>query len=77
MKTEIISLLSAALGLMGCATSPELAEPMRPATEIPGAVGLVIEASCPEMTRTDIEEGKSTWQAGDRITVVYDGRGGR
>lgn len=74
MKTEIISLLSAALGLMGCATSPELAEPMRPATEIPGAVGLVIEASCPEMTRTDIEEGKSTWQAGDRITVVYDGR---
>lgn len=34
---------------------------------------LVIKASCPELTKTDISSGKTSWEAGDRITVVYDG----
>ena len=34
---------------------------------------LVISADCQPMTKTDMNEGKSTWDAGDKITVVYEG----
>lgn len=34
---------------------------------------LVIKANCEVLTKTDISEGVSTWQAGDIISVVYDG----
>lgn len=34
---------------------------------------LVLKAECPTVTRTDMNEGNSTWEAGDVITVVYDG----
>ena len=34
---------------------------------------LVIQGNCGSVTKTDIVEGKSSWDKGDRITVVYDG----
>lgn len=34
---------------------------------------LVIKADCPEFTKTDISSGKTSWEAGDKITVVYEG----
>ena len=51
----------------GCAkeTAPELS----PA----GSDFLVLKADVADLTRTDISEGNSTWEAGDVITVVYDG----
>lgn len=71
MKKILISIISATLLLGGCAK--ELFEPKTEGGLIRGAKGLVIEASCGDVTRTDISNGKSTWEAGDRITVVYDG----
>ena len=51
----------------GCTkeTAPELS----PA----GSDFLVLKADVADLTRTDISEGNSTWEAGDVITVVYDG----
>ena len=72
MKQIFAWLFAAIFFAAGCAHSPELAEPVR-GTGYEDADGLVIVAACPPATRTDIEEGKSTWEAGDRITVVYDG----
>lgn len=72
MKQLFAWLLAAIFFAAGCARSPELAEPVR-GPGYTNANGLVIVAACPPATRTDIEEGKSTWEAGDRITVVYDG----
>lgn len=55
------------LVVAGCAkeTAPELS----PA----GSDFLVLKADVADLTRTDISEGNSTWEAGDVITVVYDG----
>ena len=55
------------LVVAGCAkeTAPELS----PA----GSDFLVLKADVADLTRTDISEGNSTWEAGDIITVVYDG----
>lgn len=69
MKKLHIILLSAALLLAGCTRDPEITDP----APLPASSGLIIKAACTAATRTDINEGKSTWEAGDRITVVYDG----
>ena len=69
MKKLYIILLSAVLLLAGCTRDPEITDP----APLPASSGLVIKAACAAATRTDINEGKSTWEAGDRITVVYDG----
>ncbi len=69
MKKLYIILLSAVLLLAGCTRDPEITDP----APLPASSGLVIKAACTAATRTDINEGKSTWEAGDRITVVYDG----
>lgn len=69
MKKLYIILLSAALLFAGCTRDPEITDP----APLPASSGLVIKAACTAATRTDINEGKSTWEAGDRITVVYDG----
>ena len=55
------------LVVAGCAkeTAPELS----PA----GSDFLVLKADVADVTKTDISEGNSTWEAGDVITVVYDG----
>ena len=55
------------LVVAGCAkeTAPELS----PA----GSDFLVLKADVVDVTKTDISEGNSTWEAGDVITVVYDG----
>ena len=55
------------LVVAGCTkeTAPELS----PA----GSDFLVLKADVADLTRTDISEGNSTWEAGDVITVVYDG----
>ena len=34
---------------------------------------LVISADCAPMTKSDINQGKSTWEAGDKIAVIYKG----
>ena len=34
---------------------------------------LVIKADCAAMTKTEISQGNSAWEAGDKITVVYEG----
>lgn len=72
MKQIFAWLFAAIFFAAGCAQSPDLAEPVR-GGGYENTDGLVIVAACPPATRTDIEEGKSTWEAGDRITVVYDG----
>ena len=69
MKKLYIILLSAVLLFAGCTRDPEITDP----APLPASSGLVIKAACTAATRTDINEGKSTWEAGDRITVVYDG----
>ena len=69
MKKLYIILLSAVLLFAGCTRDPEITDP----APLPASSGLVIKAACTTATRTDINEGKSTWEAGDRITVVYDG----
>ena len=55
------------LVVAGCAkeTAPELSTA--------GSDFLVLKADVADLTRTDISEGNSTWEAGDVITVVYDG----
>lgn len=69
MKKTYIILFGAALLLGSCTRNPETDEPTPPHA----SSGLVIKASCTPATRTDIIEGKSSWEVGDRITVVYDG----
>ena len=69
MKKLYIILLSAVLLFAGCTRDPEITDP----APLPASSGLIIKAACTTATRTDINEGKSTWEAGDRITVVYDG----
>ena len=67
MKYNKIALFLFAAALFSCARE-EMQQPLVDET----ANGLVIKADCLS-TRTDISEGKSTWEAGDVISVVYDG----
>lgn len=67
MKYNKIALFLFAAALFSC-TREEMQQPNVDMT----ADGLVIKADCLG-TRTDISEGKSTWEAGDVISVVYDG----
>lgn len=60
MKKLHIILLSAALLLAGCTRDPEITDP----APLPASSGLIIKAACSAVTRTDINEGKSTWEAG-------------
>ena len=55
------------LVVAGCAK--ETASELSPA----GSDFLVLKADVADLTKTDISEGNSTWEAGDVITVVYDG----
>ena len=55
------------LVVAGCAK--ETATELSPA----GSDFLVLKADVADLTKTDISEGNSTWEAGDVITVVYDG----
>jgi hypothetical protein len=67
MRNRIFSIMAGLLVVAGCAkeTAPELS----PA----GSDFLVLKADVADVTKTDISEGNSTWEAGDVITVVYDG----
>lgn len=69
MKRFLVFLFASVFSV-GCVSS----EPIDTGSGSTNGAGLVITASCAPLTRTDIDEGKSTWEAGDRITVVYDGR---
>ena len=69
MKKILFSLLAVAAALVGCTRE---IEPEGSAV-IPVSKYLVINADCAPMTKTDINEGKSTWTAGDKITVLYNG----
>ena len=69
MKKILFSLLAVAAALVGCTREIE----PEGSTVVPVSKYLVINADCAPMTKTDINEGKSTWTAGDKITVLYNG----
>ena len=64
MKSRIFSMMAGMLVIAGCAkeTAPEVSSEF-----------LVIKADCAAMTKTEISQGNSAWEAGDKITVVYEG----
>jgi hypothetical protein len=64
MKSRIFSMMAVLLVLAGCAkeAAPEVSSEF-----------LVIKADCAAMTKTEISQGNSAWEAGDKITVVYEG----
>ena len=57
--------MACALAVAGCVKDMDQPAPVQ-------SDYLVIEASC-AATKTDISEGQSAWEAGDKITVVYNG----
>ena len=57
--------MACALAVVGCVKDLDQSAPVQ-------SDYLVIEASC-AATKTDISAGQSTWEAGDKITVVYNG----
>ena len=67
MRNRIFSIMAGLLVVAGCAK--ESAPEHSPA----GSDFLVLKAGMADLTKTDINEGNSTWEAGDIITVVYDG----
>ena len=69
MKKILFSILAAAAIVCGCARELE----PEGSTFVPSSKYLVISADCSPMTKTDIVEGKSTWEKGDKITVLYNG----
>ena len=69
MKKILFSLMAVAAALVGCTREIE----PEGSTVVPVSKYLVINADCAPMTKTDINEGKSTWTAGDKITVLYNG----
>ena len=66
---RLLSVLAVAAIICGCAREIE----PEGSTIVPVSKYLVIKADCAPMTKTDINEGKSTWEAGDKITVLYNG----
>ena len=69
MKKILFSILATAAIVCGCAREME----PEGSTLVPSSKYLVISADCSPMTKTDIVEGKSTWEKGDKITVLYNG----
>ena len=69
MKKILFSILAVAAIVCGCAR--ELEPEYTGGT--PVSEYLVISADCGAMTKSDINEGKSTWEEGDKITVLYNG----
>ena len=67
MRNRIFSVMAGLLVVAGCAK--ETASELSPA----GSDFLVLKAGMADLTKTDMNEGNSTWEAGDVITVVYDG----
>ncbi len=67
MRNRIFSIMAGLLVIAGCAK--EAAPEHSPAD----SDFLVLKADWADLTKTDMNEGNSTWEAGDRITVVYDG----
>ena len=57
--------MACALAVAGCVKDMDQPAPVQ-------SDYLVIEASC-ALTKTDINQGQSAWEAGDKITVVYNG----
>lgn len=57
--------MACALAFAGCVKDMDQPAPVQ-------SDYLVIEASC-ATTKTDIDGGQSAWEAGDKITVVYNG----
>ena len=64
MKSRIFSMMAVLLVLAGCA---------KEAVREVSSEFLVIKADCAAMTKTEISQGNSAWEAGDKITVVYEG----
>ena len=58
--------MACALAIAGCVKDMDQPVPVQ-------SDYLVIEASCSPATKTDMAQGQSTWEEGDKITVVYDG----
>ena len=67
MRNRIFSIVAGLLVIAGCAK--EVAPEYSPAD----SDFLVLKADWADLTKTDMNEGNSTWEAGDKITVVYDG----
>ena len=67
MRNRIFSIMAGLLVIAGCAK--EVAPEYSPAD----SDFLVLKADWADLTKTDMNEGNSTWEAGDKITVVYDG----
>lgn len=67
MRNRIFSIMAGLLVIAGCAK--EVAPELSPAD----SDFLVLKADWADLTKTDMNEGNSTWEAGDKITVVYDG----
>ena len=69
MKRIFLSLLSIAALCIGCTEEMENQEKPAPSSDY-----LVVKAECAPLTKTDINEGKSTWEKGDVIELVYKGK---
>ena len=68
MKKYLISLLAIAVAAIGCNREIEPEKGHGPSSEY-----LVIKAECSDITKSDINEGKSVWEQDDAIEVVYKG----
>lgn len=71
MKKNAYILLGLVAAIMGCAK--EAIESVDVPQEEVYSEFVVICGSCPVSTKTDISEGKTSWEKGDTISVVYDG----
>ena len=66
MKNRIYSIMAGLLVVAGCAKEIQ--------PQVAGSDYLVINAECSLQTKTDMSSGHTAWEAGDAITVVYDGK---
>lgn len=66
MRKVLFSIMADALAIAGCVKDVDQSAPFQ-------SDYLVIEAACAPATKTDMTQGQSAWEAGDKITVVYDG----
>lgn len=66
MRKVLFSIMAGALAIAGCVKDVDQSAPFQ-------SDYLVIEAACAPATKTDMTQGQSAWEAGDKITVVYDG----
>ena len=64
MRKGLFSIMACALAMVGCVKDLDQSAPVQ-------SDYLVIEASC-ALTKTDINQGQSAWEAGDK-TDVFDG----